>query len=130
MSGVEIIFAVLSIVASGGFVTLLLVRRQAKKLGAETTKIEIESAIAATDEADERLLNIVRTQAEFIVSPLQDEIKELRAEVAHLREQVRNISHLYRILLGWARSVIVWKPAHPDLDPPLPPLPPEIADEI
>lgn len=137
MSGVEVTFGVLTIVFGGGLVALLLVRRQAKKLGAETTKLEVDTAIALTDAADDHLVGIVTAQTEGLVKPLleqvqgyRDEVKVLREEVATLREQVRNISHLYRLILGWARTVVAWAAKHPDLDPPLPPLPPEIADEL
>lgn len=137
MTGWAAAFAILLALAGGGGAAWFLVRRQAKKLGAETTKLEVESAIAVTDAADDRLVNIVTTQTEGLVKPLleqvegyRDEVKSLRQEVADLSAKFQTISRLYRMLLDWARAVIVWKAAHPNLDPPLPTLPPEIADEL
>lgn len=130
MTGWAAAFTILVALAGGGGATWFLVRRQARKLGAETTKLEVESAIAFTGAADDRLLDIIKSQTEDIVKPLQEEVGRLRGDVASLRAEVATLSRLWRLALDWIRNVQAWSRFHRDLDPPLPSLPPEIADEL
>lgn len=128
MSAWEIIFATLSILGLGGGATAwFMLRPQMAKLRAETKKAVVDAATTEDRSEDEHLKTIV----EYVVEPLKNEVVGLRREVAELKDQLQSWSKRYRLALDWIQQVVAWKRAfHPDIDPPMPTLPPEVQEDL
>lgn len=128
MTVMEFIITTLGILGvGGGGAAWFLLRPQIKKLKAEAGRAAVEAEVAEDRSDDEHLKTVV----EYVIKPLKQELQDLRTEVVAMRAQMDAQARRYRSLLGWTRKVFAWQQMwHPNVDPPLPSLPPDIADEI
>ncbi|KZM71055.1 hypothetical protein [Nocardia terpenica] len=65
-----------------------------------------------------------RSDFNAVLQPLRDELRELRERVGHLEAELRVSDRKYRLLIDYARRLLKLCPD------PLPPVPPEIADDL
>lgn len=121
MSGWQITFGILSGLSGIAALTAwFLLRPQIRKLRAEARKLDIDA-----DDAH------LRTIVDAVVDPLKERVDQLNSEVKELRTELRGVSRLYRAAQRWIRAVLDWQVRHhPDIDPPMPDVPPEIHDDL
>jgi len=128
MTTLQAVFALFGALGLGGGATAwFYVRPMIRKHRAEAHKTDVEAAASESAAEDEHLKTVVG----FVVEPLKDRLGELEAEVAQLRVEVTSARRKYFRLIDWARDVLAWKRVwHPDAQPPMPTLPPEISDDL
>lgn len=119
--------------AVGGLTGLALLVKllpEIRKMRSETRKTDVDAAVAEAAADDAHL----KTLVDALVNPLRDEVTRLRGRIESLEgevETLRGVQRRYFRLLDWARSVIAWaKGWHADAEPPLPTIPPEIAEDL
>lgn len=128
MTALQIVVTALGVLGVGGGATAwFLLRPQIAKLQAEAGKVAIEATTLEETADDDHLKTVV----DYVVKPLTERVDRLETEVQGLREKVAVVSKRYYALVDWARSVRAWQRGwHPDIEPPLPALPPDVADDL
>lgn len=131
MSGEEWLSIVMAIVGGGGIGGGLTAWWQIKKLKGETTKVEIDAAIAVDSAEDKHLLAIIENQAQHLITPLRDEVGRLRLEVNDLSKALRDQQNRFWRWVSWGRDMVVWARLwHGDEEgkPPYPPPPEDVVN--
>lgn len=124
---IAILTALGAVAAGFGLHRLWTVRSERKKNNADAGKATAEATVALATAEDDHLDTLVNS----IIKPLREELDRVRVEVAELRADVQTVSRRYRVLAEWARQVLAWQRSfHKDIDPPMPTLPPEIAEDL
>ena len=119
------------VLSTGGLITALAglayVLPTIRKMRSDTKRVDVEAAVAAETADDKHLEGIIRTQAEFIIGPLRQRIADLEKQV----EELQGVQRKYRRAIDWVRQVLAWQRGwHPNADPPMPTLPPEIVEDL
>lgn len=88
---------------------------------------------ADVDSFNARAVAMIETQFNFLVKPLQDELKRVNEKIEGLEKEVKVHKELYRLALDHIRMLYAWIASHlpPDFDKTDVPSPPkELADDL
>lgn len=136
MTPAEWVFgAITALGGLSGLGAVLMWRRQAKKLDADTRHVDTTTDLAVDAGEDSHWKAIVQAQTEALVQPLREEIAALRGEVqllrvetTTLREQVETHRTRYWRAITYIRALLAWARHPSSSDAPSPPA--ELAVDI
>lgn len=120
MSGWGEVLALVAALGGGtAIAALVLVPWTIRKMRAETTRAEVDTALAAGGGVDAHWQAIVSAQVEVLVEPMQERIRDLEARQTELEAQLARYAARYWTAVRALRLVYRWVEVHlPGAKPP------------
>jgi len=136
---VQIIGLIVTILGAGtGLTALILVPRQIQKLRADTVKVsadtgkvEVEASALLAETEDAHFTAIIKAQSEALVAPLTERVQRLEDQVKELEAELATSRRLARNAIGYVRTLLTWINRHlAAATEPIPAPPADVASEL
>ncbi len=104
MSAGTVAIGTLAVALIGAVIAIAKLLPEIRQMRATTHRSNVDAAVARDEREDEHLALVIRTQAEFMLAPLKDDLVDLRSRVRELEAQVQSMRVKYKSALSVIRT--------------------------